>query len=390
MHLTQEEERALAGEKGLGFQRAMEILVALGRIYEAERLVPISSAHISGVSFKTIGEGGVDFLEEMSIDSKVAVPTTLNPAGMDLERWKDMGVDEDFAQKQKTIIKAYERMGVRTICSCTPYLLGNSPMQGDTVAWAESSAISYVNAVLGARTNREGGPGALAAAIVGKTPLYGLHLEENRKPTVVIESESLKDSSELSLLGYIVGKTFGSAIPYFKGIRPDPDGLKSIAAAMAASGSIAMFYVEGVTPDYQKQEINGLERISLGKDDLKRACDSINTGKEPDLVALGCPHLSQAELRTLASFLDGKRPVRDKPEVWFCTSREIKARCLKEVSILEKFGKVVCDTCMVVTPIEKKYACTATNSTKACVYLPSLCSQKVIFASTKELMRLIL
>ena len=386
MHLTREEEMVLAGEHGPGMQRAMELLVALGRIYDADRLIPITSAHLSGVSFKTIGEGGLDFLEEISNDARVKVLTTLNPAGMDLDRWREMGVGADFAQRQLAIIKAYDRMGVTTNCTCTPYITGNTPKFGDSVAWAESSALSYVNSVLGARTNREGGPGALAAAIVGKTPLYGLHLEENRRPTVIVEANVLNEITDYSLLGHAVGQRFGAAVPYFKGIRPDCNGLKTMAAAMAASGSVAVFHVEGVTPGNASLDLKGLERVSFDHNDVKKAKDTLTTGKDPDLIAVGCPHLSQMEMKMLASMLDGKRKRSEAPEVWFCTSRTVKTWCPKETAVLERFGKVVCDTCMIVAPIESRHRCTATNSAKACNYLPSLCSQKVVCGSYAELM----
>jgi predicted aconitase len=386
MYLSRDEEEALAGEQGPGMQRAMELLVALGRIYDADRLVPITSAHLSGVSFKTIGEGGLEFLEEMSKDARVKVRTTLNPAGMDRSRWAEMGVEESFAKKQIAIIDAYERMGVTTNCTCTPYITGNAPKSGEAVAWAESSALSYVNSVLGATTNREGGPGALAAAIIGKTPHYGLHLLENRRPTVIIEAEVLDEITDYSLLGHVVGQKLGAAIPYFKGIRPDSNGLKSMAAAMAASGSVAIFHVEGVTPNSRDQYLDGLEKVHVDHRDIKKAKESLTTGKEPDLIAVGCPHLSQMEMKMLASMLDGKRPRSDSPEVWFCTSGTVRTWCPKETAVLERFGKVVCDTCMIVAPIESRHRCTATNSAKACNYLPSLCSQKVVCGSYAELM----
>jgi predicted aconitase len=248
MFLTKQEERILVGEEGVGRQRAMELLVALGKIYSAERLVPIASAHLSGVSYKTIGDGGLDFLVEMSLDAKVSVKTTLNPAGMDLDRWQEMGVRREFAEKQRTIINAYGRLGVETNCTCTPYLTGNVPKPGQSVAWAESSALSFVNSVLGAKTNREGGPGALAAAIIGKTPLYGLHLDENRLPSIIVEADVNDEITDYSLLGHAVGQKIGMAVPFFRGIHPDVDGLKTMAAAMAAAGSVALFHIEGVTP----------------------------------------------------------------------------------------------------------------------------------------------
>ncbi|HTY46743.1 MAG TPA: aconitase X catalytic domain-containing protein [Methanomassiliicoccales archaeon] len=386
MFLTRDEEGILNGDKGHGPQRAMELLVALGRIYDAERLVPIRSAHLSGVSYKTIGDGGLDFLVEMAADSRVRVKTTLNPAGMDMDRWEEMRIDDAFASKQKAIIDTYGRMGVETNCTCTPYLTGNTPKPGENVAWAESSALSFVNSVLDARTNREGGPGALAAAIIGKTPLYGLHLDENRVPTVVVEADVGDEVTDYSLLGHAVGQKLGASVPYFKGIRPGVDGLKTMAAAMAAAGSVAMFHVEGVTPGAAKARIDGLEKVSFGEEELMRAKESITSGEDPDLIAVGCPHLSESEVTHLAKMLDGKRKRADAPEVWFCTSRTVKTWCPKETAVLERFGKVLCDTCMIVSPIEAHHQCTATNSAKACTYLPTLCAQKVVCEPYEVLM----
>jgi predicted aconitase len=385
MHLTRDEERTLAGEEGEGRRKALELLAAIGEIYDAKRLIPITSAHLSGVSYKTIGDGGLEFIENLAENAKVSVPSTLNPAGMDRDRWKEMGVDATFAERQNAIIDAYTALGVTPSCTCTPYITGNSPARGDHIAWAESSALSYANSVLDARTNREGGPGALAAAIIGKTPEYGLHLEENRKAMVVVEVDADVEASDLSLLGHAVGSRVGSAIPYFRGIRPDSNGLKSMAAAMAASGSVAIFHVEDVTPASKEQELKGLERIGIGRKDIERSKGCLLSGSEPDLVAIGCPHLSQSEMKTLASFLDGKRR-RTDTEVWFCTSRTVRTWCPKESAVLERFGKVLCDTCMIVAPIESRHRCTATDSAKACAYLPGLCGQQVICGSWKSLL----
>lgn len=388
MFLTRDEESTLNGERGSGPQQAMELLVALGTIYDADRLVSITSAHLSGVSYKTIGKGGLSFLNDLASDARVQVKTTLNPAGMDLERWKDMGIQEEFADRQLEIIDCYNRLGVETTCTCTPYLAGNLPGMGESIAWAESSALSYVNSIVGARTNREGGPGALAASIVGKTPAYGLHLDSNRKATVVIEADMDSGILNYSLLGHVVGKKVANAIPYFKGIRPSQDEIKTLAAAMAASGAVAMFHIENMTPEASGMDTAGLETIDIGSRDIASARDSLSSGSDPDLIALGCPHLSEVEIRELVAILKGKRKKGDT-EVWFCTSRAVGKRCAKEVGELERFGKVLCDTCMIVSPIEENHLCTGTNSAKACTYLPTLCSQKVVCAGTVELMGMI-
>ncbi|MBI0584132.1 MAG: aconitase X catalytic domain-containing protein [Methanomassiliicoccus sp.] len=386
MFLTRDEEAMLAGEKGEGARTAMELLVALGGIYDAKRLVPIASAHLSGVSYKTIGEGGIEFLERLSGDARVCVPTTLNPAGMDRRKWREMGISPRFADRQQHIIECYERLGVNTDCSCTPYLNTNVPKRGQTLAWAESNALSFANSVVGARTNREGGPGALAAAITGRTPEYGLHLDDNRRPSMLVEVEL--DEVDYSLLGQAVGSVVGGRIPYYRGIRPTVDQLKTLAAAMAAAGSVALFHVEGITPESGEHDPRGLERLPIGRAEIESARNKLDTGKDPELIALGCPHLSVEEVRDLAARLKGKKRKGDA-EVWFCTSRCTAASCPRELEVLSRFGHVVCDTCMVVTPIEERFRVTATNSGKACNYLPTLCSQKVVYRTTEGLLEMI-
>jgi predicted aconitase len=386
MHLTREEESVLDGEKGAGAQKAMELVVALGKIYGADSLIDITSAHLSGASYKTIGDGGLKYLEDMAAGgAKVSVMSTLNPVGMDRNRWKEMHIGPDFASKQLRIIELYGSMGVRTTCSCTPYVGGNMPSLGDHIAWAESSALSFANSYIGARTNREGGPGALAAAIVGKTANYGLHLDDNRAPTVVIEADIDGSVFSHSLLGQAVGMAIGGGIPYFRGITPGVEEAKTLAAAMAASGSVAMFHVEDVTPEHGNHDISGLDVISIGKEELRAAYDRLNTSDDVQLIALGCPHLTEKEIREIAAFLKGKVKRKDV-EIWFCTSAEIRDRCPEDVAVLEGFGPVLADTCMVVAPIEGAVRNTGTNSAKAGNYLPTLCCQKVMCRDIAALM----
>lgn len=391
MDLTREEEAILNGEEGEGRQKAMELVTALGKIYGAEDLIDITSAHLSGASYKTIGDGGLKYLEDMVAGgAKVSVPSTLNPVGMDRTRWREMHITEAFAEKQLRIIDLYGSMGIRTTCSCTPYVGPNVPSMGDHVAWAESSALSFVNSYIGARTNREGGPGALAAAILGKTANYGLHLDENRKPTVVIDADIDGSIFSYSLLGQAVGMAIGSGVPYFKGISPEVEEAKTLCAAMAASGSVALYHVEGVTPEAGNFDVSDLEVIHIGQKELEAAYDKLNTVEDIQLIALGCPHLTEKEMHQIASFLKGKKKVRDDVEIWFCTSAEIRERCPEDVKVMEEFGPVLADTCMVVAPIEGAFQRTGTNSAKAGNYIPTLCSQKVMCRDIAKLMEVVM
>ncbi|MEM1524499.1 MAG: aconitase X catalytic domain-containing protein, partial [Nitrososphaerales archaeon] len=266
MYLTPKEEKILAGEEGEVKQKALEILVAIGEIYNADRLIPISSVQIAGVSYKTIGDAGIEWIESLT-STKFSVPTTINPTGMDLELWESMGVTKEFAEKQMRIINAFLKLGAIITCSCTPYLIGNLPKFGEHIAWAESSAVCYANSVLGARTNREGGPSAIASAIIGLTGNFGYHLNEMRNPTLKVKVEvELNEESDFGALGYYIGKRVGNGVPYFVGIKSaSNDELKSLSAALAASGGVALYHIKDITPESNLVKIDGLEEINFTK-----------------------------------------------------------------------------------------------------------------------------
>ena len=371
MHLTKEEEEMLAGEQGHATRKAMQILVALGKIYDAERLVSVSSVQVSGVSYKNLGDAGLEYLSELAKDGKARVKTTLNPAGMSLTDWKSQGIERGFAEKQLKVIEAYERLGVEITCTCTPYLAGNEPRFGEHVAWGESSAVAYANSVIGARTNREGGPSALAASLTGRTPLYGLHIQENRVPTVAVDVEAqLMFPEDFAAMGYFVGKTVKDGIPYFRGVeRATLEDLKALSAALASSGGVAMFHIEGLTPE-SGLGARSLEGLTLTGKELAETRSMLNDEGTPDFVSVGCPHCSLTELATLAKLLSGRRVKR---EFWICCSREVKRQGDEAgySGLIEGSGaKFALDTCMVVAPVEELgHRVVATNSAKACHYL---------------------
>src|SRR3990170_5740267 len=149
MYLTKEEERMLDGEEGYAVKKSMEILVALGNIYAAKKLIGVGSVQVAGVSYHNIGDACLEFLNELAKDGRVKVLTTLNPAGMDLKDWRKLGISEEFAKKQNLVIDAFRKMGIISSCTCTPYLIGNLPTYGEHVAWSESSAVTFANSVIG-------------------------------------------------------------------------------------------------------------------------------------------------------------------------------------------------------------------------------------------------
>lgn len=389
MYLSKDQEKILNGEKGEVMERLFRLLVRLGDIYGADKMIPVGSVQVAGVSYKSIGDPGTEFLEDIaSKGARVKVLTYLNPAGMDLENWEKLGFPKDFAKNQLRIMDAFKKMGIVVTSTCTPYLAGNLPRFREHIAWSESSAVSFSNSVIGARTNREGGPSALAAAICGVTPNYGLHLWENRQPTIKIKVDTdLNYNSDFGAIGYYVGKQVKNKIPYFAGIKnANTDQLKALGAAMAASGAVALYHVEGLTPEADLVEKKDLETINVGKNEIKETYDKLNTGKKPDIVIFGCPHASLREISSLADKLEGKRLKRP---IWICTSRMVKeaAERMGYNEIIAKAGgSIVADTCMVVSPIEKMgYKTTGVNSGKAANYLPGFCKQEVCFANIDDL-----
>jgi predicted aconitase len=409
-----------AGDLGPGVQKAMEILTALGAIYGADDLVPVTSVQVAGVSYKNLGDAGLEFLADWAAQgARVRVPTTLNPAGLDLDGWRELGFDADFADKQARIIQAFAAMGIRTTCTCTPYFVGNVPRQGDHVAWAESSAVSFANSVLGARTNREGGPSALAAAISGRTPRYGLHLLENRHAWLVVDVRCpVQSLADFGALGAMVGRVARNRVLYFRGLNMPKlqvssfelgvsswmfqgaqhkaenselgtqnselqtyvDLLKALGAAMAASGAVALYHIEGVTPEADEPGIVVPDAETFVVESLAEGYAALDTrsasggsdGDEIDLVWIGCPHASLAELARVVELLAGRRV---RSALWVTMAREVRAEAKKVglVQALEALGgRVVADTCLVVAPVKGLgFRRMATPSGKGAYYAPS-------------------
>ncbi len=389
----------LAGEQGEPVRKAMEILLALGKIYGAEDLVPVTHVQIAGVSFKNLGEAGLEFLWEWADKgARVRVPTTLNPAGMDMAQWREMGIPLEFAHKQVAVVDAYLAMGVQRTLSCTPYLVGYRPGMGEHLAWSESSAVSFANSVLGARSNREGGPSALAAAITGRTPKYGLHLASARLAHYRVQVHCpLQNEADFGALGYLVGKRVRNGVPYFQLRTAAPDltvvpgrdvegMLKALGAAMAASGAVALYHVEGVTPEACRGGVLSPDALPIVVASLAEAFAALNgPAGTIDFVSIGCPHASLAEIEQVAHLLRGKRV---QATLWVTAARQTREEAKQRgwVEIIEAAGgHVVADTCVVVAPVELLgFKSMATNSAKAAFYAPLHSGLSVRFGPLEE------
>jgi predicted aconitase len=378
MYLTREEEELLNKP---GCDVCMKLLLSVGRVFDAKRMVKVHSVHISGISYQNIGEAGLEWIENLSKIVKFRISATVNPAGMDLRRWKEMNIDEEFYHKQLRILRALKKMGARLEMCCTPYYF-NEVGYGDTLAWAESNAVVYANSILGARTNRESGITAIASAVTGLTPEYGMHLKENRVPDIKVKIDL--SEGDAAIAGCEIGR-LECNLPYIVSKKKlEESEMKAMGAAMAATGGKTMFHVENQTPEwniYSKPE----EKVAIGRKELREAREENFPTEVPDIVAIGCPHASSMEILKIAEFARYKFVI----PVWVFTCRRNLTNSTVKLAVekIEKAGgKVFCDTCMVVSPATERFSKVMVDSGKALTYLPKLRGVKAFFGSLKECM----
>lgn len=403
-HLAADERAMLDGDHGPGVAIAMRIVVALAHANEADRLVAIESAHVDGGLYH--GTAGLDFAERLvQLGAETAVPTTLNVGSLDLLHpglvRAETRRDREVVDGGRRLMDAYQALGARPTFTCAPYQHDSRPTPGTQVAWGESNAIGFVNSVLGARTDRYGDFLDICAAITGRAPYAGLHLDAHRRGEVVLDCTGL-DAQTLDLdlayplLGYVAGTVAGSRNPVFTGLPASvsEDRLKALGAAAASSGGVALFHVVGRTPEAPTLEAAlqhrpPAETRAITAADLRTARAELCTarGDRLDAVSVGTPHASLAELRNLADLLDGARV---HPDVAFyaSTGRSVLSDATDEglVDVLEAAGvRLVVDTCTYVTPIlDPRARVVMTNSGKWAHYAPANLGVDVVLGSLAE------
>ena len=315
MHLTQDQEHLLKGESGEATQLGMEILSKVGDALRADSLVPIKSAHVLA-HYSSLHEAGIEMIERFaSSGGRFAVPTTVDPASVDLENWASFGIPDEYAQKQFRLCRAFANLGGIPCWSCVQYQVCNFPRAGETVAWAESNSVVFANSLIGCRTNKITAGLDIACAITGLTPRYGMLMDENRVARVGyrIALDPLTDLDFRSI-GFKIGRDSGARVPALLGLPANvtSDELKHLGAAAAASGPVAMIHYVGLTPGSTTMESASggekVELIDIERKDLEKVEADLNqTNEKPDLVALGVPHLSISELGYVAKLLAGKK-----------------------------------------------------------------------------------
>jgi predicted aconitase len=363
MELTREEEKLLKGEGGESLAIAYRILLAIGEATEAQKLIPVKWAHLSGVNYNTVGDSGKDFLEKFSKGATVAIRTTINPMGFDES--KSPNLPDDFIQKQMSIVRSYRMLGTTTSFTCVPYEIFDIPEKGTPVSFAESNAAIFSNSILGLLSNRESALSALASSITGKSPYSNLLLDKFRHAKVTIKPDyNLATELDYGLLGYFAGNTVRDnciAVDICKE-KLDTMKAKALSAAIGTSGSCGMF----TKRDDRQQEV-----ISCGKEEVIAIKDELNTAEDGDLIVLGSPQLGLNELHLLADSIEGKKLT--KRCIVFC-ARAVYNQSAR-TGLIDRIehagGEFMCDSCTCLTPLITRadFDSVITNSIKAAYYL---------------------
>jgi predicted aconitase len=399
IELSSRDREMLDGGRGRATAFAMRIVVDMARVWEADRLIDVTSAHVDSCLYH--GRAGLDFAERLVAGGgRVAVPTTLNVSSLDLLHPKLIRLDAGTASRARRLMDTYVAMGCRPTWTCAPYQLEERPAFGEHVAWAESNAIVFANSVLGARTNRYGDFIDICAAITGRVPEAGLHVDEHRRGRIVfrlsddVPARLLHDEVLPTCLGHIVGADSGTRVPVIVGLPAETgeDRLKALGAAAASSGAVAMFHAVGITPEAPTLEDalggNDAEReIVVTPDRIRAARDELTTvdGGPIAAVSVGTPHLSIEEVDRLASAVR-----RHPPTVPFYanTGRDVAVRSEAIAALTDAGVTVVTDTCTYITPILHDIdGPVMTNSAKWAWYAPANLGFDVVFGSSEECVR---
>jgi len=394
--LTEEERAWAAGESVVpAIALATRIVAETARFLGAERLVPVTSTHIDGCLYH--GDSGTAFAEKLVTDQgRVRVPSTLNVGALDLLNPMRVRGDRHHYEMALRMMRAYEALGCQPTWTCAPYQAGHRPGLGEHVAWGESNAVAFCNSVLGARTNRYGDFLDICAAISGRAPYAGLHLTENRRASIVLETSAislaLKDTDVFyPVLGAILGREAGTAVVVVDGLPKgvSEDRLKALGAAAASTGAVGLFHVAGTTPEASTLEaaLAGqppVKIVNVTPDMVRRSRDSLSTvtAERIDAVAVGSPHFSEEEVVELERLLGGRTFA---VPFYVCTRRDVVEMLKRERRLkpLEDAGVViVADTCVVVTPIlPEGGGVLMTNSGKFAHYAPGNTGWEVVYGS---------
>ncbi len=362
LQLTKDEESAVKGEKGEVLELAYRILVATGEATNADRLIPIKWAHLSGVNYNTIGDAGEEFLSDLSKNARVRVKTTLNPMGYDIDSVSKYGLDDNFIKKQESIRKSYVTMGVIPSFSCIPYEIYELPEKNSQVSFAESNAAIYANSIGNLKTNKESAFSALASAITGKSPFSDLRKDTTPDITVNMDIEN-PDELTFGLLGFYAGKISNNSVAISGVAEMDKRSCKSLCGGMGTSGTCGKFIL--------KNEGKTSEKLQFDNKEMQNTYDELNTAETGDIITLGSPQLGLEEIIDLSNMLKGRK--FSKRCMVFCPRVvQEQARKMGHLNEIEKAGcEILSDCCTCLTPLVNKNEIDSviTNSIKGAYYL---------------------
>ena len=404
--LSAKDKEMLDGFHGPGSQMAMRIIVRLAEACGITELMDVTQAHIDGCGL--LSDSGLEFAETLAAKgARVCIPTTLTMGPLDLQNWERFGIDPSFADKAIRQAAAYTAMGCIPTWTCAPYQSYLTPGFGQQIAWGESNAVAYANSVLGARTNRYADYLDICAAITGRVPRCGLHLEENRKGQILfrlvdIAPDQMRQDDFYSALGHLVGVRTGNKIPIIQGLPKSvtSDNLKAFGAAAASSGTVAMFHAVGITPEANtlEQACHGdapEQTVDIAPLDILQAREDLSSaarGDKLDLVVLGCPHFSFDEFRELAGHIRAEQAGGKSlnPDVRFVVISSQTSYALLQrgdfIGVLTDFGvEITLDTCLFHTPmVSPETKVIMTNSGKCAYYAPGELGVQVAFGSMAQ------
>ncbi|MBA7683679.1 hypothetical protein ES703_92059 [subsurface metagenome] len=400
MKLAADEERMFAGELGPGVQRAIELLIAVGKAYEAEEMIDISSSHILSPEMQLWNTGQLSrWARELVAESveraeSFRVPVTINPIFLDPKLAERIGYPQSYIEEMRESLaygmKTYRRLGVIPTYTCCPFYLYPA-RQGEHLGSAESVVVLFNNSVLGAMVNRESGPTALATALTGKTPLYGMHLPENRHGQALIELKDDLDPgaftyADYNALSYQVGKMVVNKIPVFLGLPQNISitQLKYLCAPLGVSAGIPMFHAVGITPEAPTVEaaLGGKKAemtVEVGKKEINMTFEELCSANERAInyVFLGCPHVTIPEIKEIARLLQGKKINSDV--IFIIGTAEPLRLLAQEMGLVDVIqdsgGIVVSGMCSAGSFLRRgvpegfKVGVVATNAAKAAHYL---------------------
>ena len=321
MKLADEEEALRAGAFGRAAQWAIEHQIKVGRYLGARDFVAVREAHVMADT-ESLGEAGVEWLERWAAlpaeHRRLRIPTITDPRGTDFAAAERLKQQPWMLDLERRAIVALEALGLLMTNTCINYQTIMPPLMGEHVAYGDTGVVIYCNSVCGARSNFEGGPSALAAALTGRTPRYGYHLEERRRATLVVNvGFTPRELNDWGALGGIVGRLAGDywQVPAVVGIErvPTPDEMKHFGAALASYGSVALFHMAGITPEARRlhdvlaagQTVRSHE---VGEADVRAFQESYAAAIEAvDVVVFSAPQLSLIEMAQVAGMLAGRR-----------------------------------------------------------------------------------